>query len=101
MQLSFDFQFMIGGDEVFCCYTVPYTYSECLAHLEELKKVHSSSRKSIHKSYPYFCSLQVYPVPDRRQEYRRLRHPYPKNLKQQPELLAHETAIKEDRQGKE
>lgn len=43
MQLSFDFQFMIGGDEVFCCYTVPYTYSECLAHLEELKKVHSAS----------------------------------------------------------
>ena len=43
--LSFDFQFMIGGDEVFCCYTVPYTYSEVLAHLEEVRRLHAASRK--------------------------------------------------------
>ena len=37
MQLSFNFTFMIGGDEVFCCYTVPYTYTEMLYHLKEIK----------------------------------------------------------------
>jgi len=34
---------MIGGDEVFCCYTVPYTYSEVLAHIDELRKLHDES----------------------------------------------------------
>jgi hypothetical protein len=37
MQLSFDFTFEFAGDEVFCCYTVPYTYSEMQAYLDEIK----------------------------------------------------------------
>ena len=37
MQLSFEFTFEFPSDEVFCCYTVPYTYSEMQAHLDEIK----------------------------------------------------------------
>jgi hypothetical protein len=40
MQLSFDFTFREGGDEVFCCYTIPYSYSEMLIHINELKLLH-------------------------------------------------------------
>jgi len=57
-QLSFEFQFMIGGDEVFCCYTVPYTYSEVLAHLAELRRLHDDSRKFT--LVTNVCSVQVY-----------------------------------------
>jgi hypothetical protein len=46
MQLSFNFTFMIGGDEVFCCYTVPYTYTEVMVHLKEIKLLNDASRKS-------------------------------------------------------
>ena len=28
MQLSFNYTFEYAGDEVFCCYTIPYTYTE-------------------------------------------------------------------------
>ena len=37
MQLSFEFNFRYGGDEVLCCYTVPYTYTELTSHINELK----------------------------------------------------------------
>jgi hypothetical protein len=37
MQLSFDFKFSEGDDEVFCCYTVPYTYSKLMKHLKAVK----------------------------------------------------------------
>jgi hypothetical protein len=43
MQLSFNFTFMIGGDEVFCCYTVPYTYTEVMVHLKEIKLLNDAS----------------------------------------------------------
>ncbi len=37
MQLSFCYTFEEINDEVFCAYTVPYTYSAVLAHLKQLK----------------------------------------------------------------
>ena len=35
--MPFDFEFTEGGDEVFCCYTVPYCYTEIMIHINELK----------------------------------------------------------------
>jgi hypothetical protein len=37
MQLAFTFDFEYGGDEIFCCYTIPYSYSDMQLHLNELK----------------------------------------------------------------
>ena len=37
MQLSFKFTFAHADDEVHCCYTVPYSYTELTSHLEWLK----------------------------------------------------------------
>jgi hypothetical protein len=39
MQLQFDFSFEEPNDEVLCCYTVPYSYSEMTVHLQELKAI--------------------------------------------------------------
>ena len=36
MQLSFNYTFEFAGDEVFCCYTIPYTYSEMQKHLDQI-----------------------------------------------------------------
>jgi len=36
MQLSFNYTFEKGGDEVFCCYTIPYTFSDMNLHLEKI-----------------------------------------------------------------
>jgi len=33
MQLSFSYTFDYASDEIFCCYTIPYTYTEMQAHL--------------------------------------------------------------------
>lgn len=45
MQLSFCFRFPKKDDEVFCAYTLPYTYSALQAHLKHLKLLASD--------YPY------------------------------------------------
>lgn len=45
MQLSFEFNFRYGGDEVLCCYTVPYTFTELQAHINELKALTKFERK--------------------------------------------------------
>ena len=37
MQLSFNFEFEYDGDEVFCCYTIPYSYSDLQSHLNDLR----------------------------------------------------------------
>jgi hypothetical protein len=37
MQLSFSYNFKHGGDEVFCCYTIPYSYTEMQVHINQLK----------------------------------------------------------------
>jgi hypothetical protein len=37
MQLSFTFNFEYTADEIFCCYTIPYSYSDMQAHLNELR----------------------------------------------------------------
>ena len=37
MELQFDFSFEEPNDELFCCYTVPYTYTEMTIHLHEIK----------------------------------------------------------------
>ena len=36
MQLSFSYTFDYASDEIFCCYTIPYTYTEMQAHLNQL-----------------------------------------------------------------
>ena len=33
MQLSFDYTFKHENDQIFCCYTVPYSYSDLISHL--------------------------------------------------------------------
>jgi hypothetical protein len=37
MQLSFEYNFQYPGDEVYCSYTVPYTYSNLTSHINEIK----------------------------------------------------------------
>jgi len=36
MQLSFEYTFTRPGDQVFCCYTVPYSYSDMMSHLSHI-----------------------------------------------------------------
>ncbi len=47
MQLSFNYEFMVTHDEVFCAYTVPYTYTALLAHIKQLKLLARESCKFI------------------------------------------------------
>ena len=49
MQLSFTFNFEYGGDEIFCCYTIPYSYSDMQAHLNELRVLSRSTEKDFIK----------------------------------------------------
>ncbi len=37
MTLSFNYTFKIKDDEIFCAYTLPYSYSQMQAHLKQLK----------------------------------------------------------------
>lgn len=48
MQLSFHYTFQELNDEVFCAYTVPYTYSAVLAHLKQLKLLSIGIAKFTH-----------------------------------------------------
>ena len=48
MQLAFNFTFTEEQDEVFCCYTVPYSYSDMQSHFNSIKTLtNSSSNKFI------------------------------------------------------
>jgi len=38
-QLSFEYTFAYPNDQVFCCYTVPYSYSDMMSHLGHLRKL--------------------------------------------------------------
>ena len=49
MQLSFSFTFAHGGDEVFCSYTVPYTYSEMTSHMESIRTAAERQCKNKYK----------------------------------------------------
>lgn len=42
MQLSFRYNFEHVNDEVFCAYTVPYTYSQLTLHIKQLKTLQRS-----------------------------------------------------------
>jgi hypothetical protein len=44
-QLSFDYTFQYHNDEVFCAYTVPYTYTQSIAHIKLLKALNDENRK--------------------------------------------------------
>ena len=44
MELSFEYSFVKKNDEVFCAYTVPYTYTHLQAHLKHLKLLNSKCR---------------------------------------------------------
>ena len=50
MQLSFLYNFEQGGDEVFCCYTIPYSYTDMQLHLEHIKKSKNAKVESIGQS---------------------------------------------------
>lgn len=43
--MGFDYTFMYPNDEVYVAYTVPYTYSQMLAHIKALKLLADESRK--------------------------------------------------------
>lgn len=41
--MSFEYDFMYAGDEVYVAYTVPYTYSQMLSHIKQLKLLSDDS----------------------------------------------------------
>ena len=41
--MSFEYTFMYAGDEVYCAYTVPYTYTQMLTHIKHLKLLSDDS----------------------------------------------------------
>ena len=47
MQLSFEYSFVQKNDEVFCAYTIPYTYSTLMSHIQHLKALASKSGKQL------------------------------------------------------
>ena len=49
MQLSFTYTFDHGGDETFCCYTIPYTYSDMKLHLEKVQRAQRHEETKIVK----------------------------------------------------
>ena len=40
--MSFDYKFESGGDEVYMAYTVPYSYTQMMSHVKQLKDVAES-----------------------------------------------------------
>ena len=46
--MSFDYTFQFCNDEVFCAYTVPYTYSQMQLHIKMVKQLSDESRKCSH-----------------------------------------------------
>jgi hypothetical protein len=47
MQLSFSYSFQADNDEVFCAYTVPYSYSSMQAHIKQLQILSKANGKSL------------------------------------------------------
>lgn len=45
-QFSFTFDFKYAGDQVYCAFSVPYTYTKLKSHIKQLKLLADDSRKS-------------------------------------------------------
>lgn len=41
--MSFDYKFEFGNDEVYMAYTVPYSYTQMMQHIKQLKDVSENS----------------------------------------------------------
>jgi len=41
--MGFDFCFEHPGDEVYCAYTIPYTYTQLQSHIRQIKDVAETS----------------------------------------------------------
>ena len=41
--MSFDYKFETGNDEVYMAYTVPYSYTQMMSHIKQLKDVAENS----------------------------------------------------------
>ena len=41
--MGFDYCFEYSGDEVYCAYTIPYTYTQLQSHIRQIKDVSEHS----------------------------------------------------------
>jgi hypothetical protein len=64
MQLSFNYIFENLNDEVFCAFTVPYSYSTLQSHLKHLKALSSKLSCKLKQNYLSFLFVKLIKLSD-------------------------------------
>ena len=63
MQLTFNFNFEYGGDELFCCYTIPYSYHDLQSHINDLRLLSNKTATKFLRFESIGKSIGGLPIP--------------------------------------